>query len=95
MTYHIVYIILCEDGSLYTGITKDLDARLKLHMNGRGARYTRMHRPKKLVYVEKCNSRAEAMRRERRVKRLKHDQKLNLIDSKNKIRTHTCKRVRV
>lgn len=76
---HYVYVILCEDGSLYTGYTKDLNMRMKLHMNGKGARYTKMHRPRKLVYVEEFNSRAEAMRRERKVKTLKHNQKLKLI----------------
>ncbi len=83
---HFVYVLLCEDGSLYTGVTKDLNARMKLHMNGRGARYTRMHRPKKLVYVEELDSRAEAMKRERSIKRLKHIQKLELVDQRSKLR---------
>lgn len=77
---HYVYVILCEDGSLYTGYTKDLDARMRLHLNGKGARYTRTHRPKKLVYVEKFESRAEAMKRERKLKNLKHPQKLKLTN---------------
>jgi len=57
---------------------------MKLHMEGKGARYTRMHRPKKLVYVEEFNSKAEAVRREKRVKRLNHGQKLKLINSQTK-----------
>ena len=76
---HYVYVIQCEDGSFYTGYAKDLDLRMKLHMNGKGARYTRMHRPKKIVYVEEFCSRAEAMRRERTVKISNHRQKLELI----------------
>jgi len=80
MSYH-VYIILCEDGSFYTGYTKNVDSRLRLHFNGRGARYTRMHKPKKLVYTEKFNSIAEAMRRERSVKTMSRRQKLELVDS--------------
>ena len=81
---HYVYVILCEDGSLYTGYTKDLDTRMRLHMSGKGARYTRIHRPKKLVYAEESNSKAEAMKRERKVKKMKRSQKLKLINSQNK-----------
>lgn len=81
---HYVYVILCEDGSFYTGYTKNLDARMKLHVKGKGARYTRIHKPKKLVYSEEYNSRAEAMRRERKMKTLKHNQKLKLVNSKKK-----------
>jgi len=83
MSYY-VYVILCKDNSFYTGYTKDLDSRMRLHMNGKAARYTRMHRPKKIVYVEEFGSRAEAMRREKSVKRLKHSKKLELINSQNK-----------
>ena len=83
MSYY-VYVILCKDNSFYTGYTKDLDSRMKLHMNGKAARYTRMHRPKKIVYVEEFGSRAEAMKREKWIKRLKHSQKLTLINSQTK-----------
>jgi len=57
---------------------------MRLHMNGKGARYTRMHKPKKLVYVEEFNSRSEAMRKEKCVKRLDHRRKLGLINSQIK-----------
>jgi putative endonuclease len=83
MPYY-VYVILCKGNTFYTGYTKDLDLRMRLHMNGKAARYTQMHRPKKIVYVEEFSSRAEAMRREKRVKRLNHSQKLELINSQNK-----------
>jgi len=83
MPYY-VYVILCKDNSFYTGYTKDLDSRMRLHMNGKAARYTRMHKPKKIVYVEEFDSRAKAMRREKSVKRLNHRQKLELINSQNK-----------
>jgi putative endonuclease len=83
MSYY-VYVILCKDNSFYTGYTKDLDSRMRLHMNGKAARYTRMHRPKKIVYVEEFGSRAEAMKREKRIKRLNHSQKLALINSQTK-----------
>jgi putative endonuclease len=57
---------------------------MRLHMNGKAARYTRMHRPQKIVYVEEFGSRVEAMKREKQVKRLNHSQKLELINSKAK-----------
>jgi putative endonuclease len=78
-----VYILLCRDGSFYTGYTKNLDERTRLHENGKGARYTRMHKPKRVAYVELFDSRAKAMKRERAIKKMSHQQKLNLIDSRN------------
>ncbi len=77
MPYY-VYIILCEGNTLYTGYTKNLDSRMKLHEIGKAARYTRIHPPKKLVHVEEFHSRAQAMRREKRIKRLSHSQKIRL-----------------
>jgi putative endonuclease len=76
-----VYILLCTDGSFYTGYTKDLDARTKLHQSGNGARYTKMHKPQKLAYFEQFGSRGEAMKREREIKKLSHQQKLALVSS--------------
>jgi putative endonuclease len=78
-----VYILLCVDGSFYTGYTKNLDERTKLHENGKGARYTRMHKPKRVAYIELFDSRAKAMKREKAIKKLSHQQKLNLINSRN------------
>ena len=83
MSYYI-YVILCEDGSFYTGYTKNVESRMKLHMNGKGARYTRIHIPKKIVYIEEFDSRVEAMKRERTIKKLNHRQKLELITSQIK-----------
>jgi putative endonuclease len=83
MPYY-VYIIKCKDGSFYTGYTKDLNSRITLHMNGKGARYTRMHRAQKLVYVEEFPSISEAMRNEKRIKRLSHRQKLELMHNHTK-----------
>ncbi len=81
MPYY-VYVLLCDGGSFYTGYTRNVNSRLRLHMNGRGARYTRIHKPKRLVYTEEFSSRAEAMKRERRMKRMRHDEKSRLIKSK-------------
>ncbi len=80
MPYY-VYIILCMDGTFYTGYTKDVDERARLHANGRGARYTKMHPPKGVVYVEQFTSRSEAMRREKAIKKLRHQQKADLVRS--------------
>jgi putative endonuclease len=79
-----VYILLCADGSFYTGYTKDLDARTKLHQNGNGAKYTRAHKPQKLAYFELFGSRSEAMKREREIKKLSHQQKLALVNSQTR-----------
>ena len=79
-----VYILLCMDGSFYTGYTKDLDARTKQHESGKGARYTKSHRPQRIAYVEMLDSRGKAMKREREIKKLGHQQKLDLANSKKK-----------
>jgi len=78
-----VYILLCRDESFYTGYTKNLDERTRLHANGKGARYTRMHKPKRVAYVELFDSRVKAMKREKEIKKMSHQQKLNLINSRN------------
>jgi len=57
-----------------------------LHMNGKGARYTRMHKAEKLVHVEAFGSTLEAIRRERKIKSLSHSQKLELIGSRSKLK---------
>ena len=72
------------DGSFYTGYTKDLDERTKQHENGKGAKYTKSHRPQKVAYVEIFGSRSSAMKRERAIKKLSHEQKHALIVSQNK-----------
>jgi len=72
------------DGSFYTGYTKDIDARTRQHENGKGARYTKAHRPQKLAYTELHDSRVQAMKREREIKKLSHQQKQDLINSNKK-----------
>lgn len=76
-----VYILQCVDGSFYTGYTKNLDQRTKLHQNGNGARYTKSHKPQKIAYFETFDDRAKAMKREREIKKLSHKQKQDLINS--------------
>jgi len=74
-----VYMVECADGSLYTGWAVDVHQRVAAHNAGRGGRYTRMHRPVKLVYVEECDSRAAAMKREIAIKKMPRMKKLTLI----------------
>ncbi len=76
-----VYIILCSDGSLYTGITTDVARRFAQHRAGTGARYFRGHSPLRLVYLEPGHDRRSASRREAQIKRLAPDAKRRLIDS--------------
>jgi len=82
MTYY-VYILLCKDGSYYTGHAKDVEKRFKMHKKGQGARYTRIHEPENLVYVEEFKSRSEAMRKERKIKTFNITKKQQLITQNN------------
>lgn len=83
MPYY-VYILQCKGGTFYTGYTRNLSTRMNQHMNGKGARYTKMHKPEKIAYTEEFTSRARAMRREKGIKRLNHRQKLQLAKRQNK-----------
>ena len=84
----LIYILVCRDGSLYCGITNNLEKRLKQH-NGEikgGAKYTRSHWPCKLVYKEKSASRSEASQREAIIKKMSKDEKqalINLVSENN------------
>ena len=65
-----VYILRCGDGTLYTGITNNLDKRIEYHSNGQGAKYTRSRLPVELLYHEQAKNRSEATRRELEIKGL-------------------------
>ena len=65
-----VYIVRCADRTLYTGVAKDLAARVEAHNSGRGAKYTRSRLPVKLVYREPATDRGVALRRELEIKRM-------------------------
>jgi putative endonuclease len=75
---YFVYVLLCEDGSYYTGYTKNVTSRFERHRKGNGARYTRMCRPKEVVYVQRFRTRVAAMRMERKIKTLSHQAKHDL-----------------
>ena len=74
-----VYMLRCGDGSLYTGVSTDVSARLKAHQTGKGAKYTKSHLPVSLVYTESCPSKSEAFRREWQIKQLSREEKLQMI----------------
>jgi len=74
MAYYC-YMVECNDGSFYTGWTIDPVRREKQHNAGHGAKYTRLHRPVKLVYIEEQADRSTAMKRELAIKKMSHDQK--------------------
>lgn len=74
-----VYILECGDGSLYTGWTNHLSRRIKMHQEGRGAKYTKAHLPVKLVYVEEFEDKSEALKREYEIKQLARNEKLKIV----------------
>ena len=74
-----LYILQCQDGSFYTGVTNDLERRLKMHNAGRASRYTRSRRPVKLLYQEAYASRAQVLARECAIKALSKEKKEKLV----------------
>ena len=76
-----VYVVRCRDGSLYTGVSVDVEARVAAHNAGRGARYTRSRTPVTLVHVERKRNRSTAQSREAAIKALPRTAKLGLAAS--------------
>ena len=77
-----VYMVRCNDGTLYTGITNELEKRIKAHNSGKdGARYTRSRRPVKLVYSEKAGSKSIAAKLEYKIKKMTRAKKKEMINS--------------
>lgn len=74
------YILLCGDGTLYTGWTNDPEKRLATHQAGKGGKYTRSRLPVEMVYLEEHETKEEAMRREWEIKHMTRQQKLALIN---------------
>lgn len=77
-----VYILQCADGTLYTGITNDLDRRLKAHNAGTASKYTRVRRPVAMVYREEADTKGNALRRELEIKSMSRQQKVDLFNNK-------------
>ena len=76
---YFVYILECGDGSLYTGITTDLERRFAAHQKGQGGHYTRSRQVVKFVYTEEHPNRSEASKREAEIKKWRKERKLELI----------------
>lgn len=76
---YYVYIVRCCDGTLYTGSTNDVSARLRKHNEGKGAKYTRGRTPVELVYTEEVDSKSDALKREHALKKYTRKQKEKLI----------------
>ena len=75
-----VYILRCSDGTLYTGITNNLDKRIESHSSGQGSKYTRSRLPVDLIYHEQAENRSEATRRELEIKGLSRGDKMKIIN---------------
>lgn len=76
-----VYILLCSDNSLYTGISNKPQKRFQDHKQGKGGAYTRSHKPVKIIYLEKYTTKSQALKREMEIKswrRVEKIRKLNL-----------------
>lgn len=77
----VCYLLECADGTLYCGITNDLDKRLAAHNAGEGAKYTRGRAPMRLAYYESCADKSAALKRENAIKGLPRLKKLALVDA--------------
>jgi putative endonuclease len=77
---YYVYLVRCNDDTLYCGISNDVSYRVGQHNLGKGAKYTKSRRPVELVWLEKADNKSEALKRECVVKKMKRIQKLDLIN---------------
>ncbi len=82
------YIVKCRDGSYYSGITNDIEHRIKEHNAGTGAKYTRGQRPVTLIYSERQPNQSEALKREIRVKNWPKQKKQALVDGFLRLRSN-------
>jgi putative endonuclease len=80
----VCYLLECTDGTLYCGITNDLDKRLAAHNAGEGAKYTRGRTPVKLAYCDACADKSAALKREMKIKGLSRAKKLAMIKAMQK-----------
>ncbi|WP_010623630.1 GIY-YIG nuclease family protein [Companilactobacillus versmoldensis] len=78
-TGYFVYILLCADGTFYTGTSNDVKKRVATHNRGQGAKYTKTRRPVKLLYSEKLIDKSAALKREIAIKKLSRQQKEGLL----------------
>lgn len=74
-----VYILLCHDDSLYTGITNNLEKRMSAHLSGTASAYTTSHKPIRVVYSERVETKSEALKREYEIKSWPRKQKISKL----------------
>ena len=84
----VVYMVKCNDSSIYTGVSNNLKRRLVTHAKGNGSKYVRARLPFKLVYTEECISRSKAIKREIEIKKLDKKNKEFLVKLYNKKRSY-------
>lgn len=77
-----IYILFCSDNSLYTGSTNNLEKRFLVHLSGKGGRYTKSHKPLRVVYSEKFETKSEALRREIEIKGWSRQMKIKVLELK-------------
>lgn len=78
---YYTYVLLTEDNKLYCGYTDDVEKRFESHKSGKGAKYTRAHKPVKIVYTACFDTKSEAMKEECRIKSMKRKEKLEFLKS--------------
>jgi len=81
---YYTYVILTEDNTLYCGYTDDVEKRFEVHKSGKGAKYTRAHKPLKIVYSACFDTKEEAMKEECRFKGMKREEKLEFLERSKK-----------
>lgn len=77
-----VYILRCGDGSLYTGVTTDIERRINEHESGKGAKYTRSHLPVKLAWSKAVQSQSDAKKAEAEIKKMSKEEKEGLLKNR-------------
>jgi putative endonuclease len=81
---YYLYILKCSDGTLYTGVTNNLENRMKVHNSGKGSKYVRTRLPFEVVYTEEHEDKVSAMKREYVVKQMNRSEKVKLINAVSK-----------
>jgi putative endonuclease len=77
---YFVYVLLCEDGSLYTGSSNDVEKRFLVHQSGKGSKYTRSHKVKKIIYHAEFATKSEALKKEIEIKSWNRQQKISRLN---------------
>lgn len=76
---YYTYVLLTKDNTLYCGYTDDVEKRFEAHKSGKGAKYTRSHKPEKIIYTACFDTKSEALKEEHRIKSLTREEKIHFI----------------